>query len=165
MPHVLRLSDYRQNTWLLGVWRRVAARFVNVGSDDGIILGMEDKLLYRDEVYAIQGAVFEVYKEMGNAWHEEVYQQCLERELADRGIPFEAKKELPIYYKGKPIKKTYEPDVFCFGKIILELKAVDALADEHRRQILNYLRITHSRLGLLINFGAYPRVAIERFAL
>ena len=165
MPHVLRLSDYRQNTWLFGVWRRVAARFVNVGSDDGIILGMEDKLLYRDEVYAIQGAVFDVYKEMGNAWHEEVYQQCLERELADRGIPFEAKKTLPIYYKGTPIKKTYEPDVFCFGKIILEIKAVDALADEHRRQILNYLRITHCRLGLLINFGAYPKVAIERYAL
>ena len=161
----MRLSDYRQNTWLLGVWRRVATRFVNVGSDDGIILGMEDKLLYRDEVYAIQGAVFDVYKEMGNAWHEEVYQQCLERELADRGIPFEAKKTLPIYYKGTPIKKTYEPDVFCFGKIILELKAVDALADEHRRQILNYLRITHCRLGLLINFGAYPKVAIERYAL
>ena len=126
---------------------------------------MENKLLYRDEVYAIQGAVFDVYKEMGNAWHEEVYQQCLERELADRGIPFEAKKELPIHYKGKPIEKTYIPDLFCFGKIILELKAVDALADEHRRQILNYLRITHCKLGLLINFGAYPRVAIERFAL
>ena len=126
---------------------------------------MEDKLLYRDEVYAIQGAVFDVYKEMGNAWYEEVYQQCLERELADRGIPFEAKKELPIHYKGKPIEKTYVPDLFCFGKIILELKAVDALVDEHRRQILNYLRITYCKLGLLINFGSYPRVAIERFAL
>lgn len=126
---------------------------------------MNNELLYRDEVYAIQGAVFEVYKQMGNAWHEEVYQQCLERELALRGIPFEAKKELPIYYKGEPIEKTYIPDVFCYGKIILELKAVDALGDEHRRQILNYLRITGCKLGLLINFGAYPRVAIERYAL
>ena len=54
---------------------------------------------------------------------------------------------------------------FCFGKIILELKAVNAIADEHRRQILNYLRITHCKLGLLINFGAYPKVAIERYAL
>lgn len=126
---------------------------------------MNNELLYRDEVYAIQGAVFEVYKQMGNAWHEEVYQQCLERELALRGIPFEAKKELPIYYKGEAIEKTYIPDVFCYGKIILELKAVDALGDEHRRQILNYLRITGCKLGLLINFGAYPRVAIERYAL
>ena len=126
---------------------------------------MERELLYKDEVYAVQGAIFDVYKEMGNAWHEEVYQQCLEREFAYRGIPFDAKKSLPIYYKGSPIAKTYEPDFWCFGKIIVEIKAVDRLVDEHRRQILNYLRITKSRLGLLVNFGAYPRVAIERFAL
>ena len=82
---------------------------------------MEDKLLYRDEVYAIQGALFDVYKTMGNMWGEEVYQQCLEKELALRNIPFEAKKELPIFYKGEKIEKKYIPDVFCFGKIILEL--------------------------------------------
>ena len=102
---------------------------------------------------------------MGNMWGEEVYQQCLERELRFRAIPFEAKKELPILYKGEPIEKRYIPDVFCYGKIILELKAVGALADEHRRQILNYLRMTQSKLGLLVNFVAYPKVAIERFAL
>ena len=80
-------------------------------------------MLYKDEVYAIQGAIFEVYKEMGNAWHEEVYQQCMERELGERGIPFDSKKTLQIYYKGKAIEKTYEPDLWCFGKIIVELKA------------------------------------------
>ncbi len=126
---------------------------------------MVNELIYKDEVYAIQGAIFEVYKEMGNAWHEEVYQQCLERELALRGIPFEAKKELPIFYKGKAIDKKYIPDVFCYGKIILELKAVGEVADEHRRQLLNYLRITKCKLGLLVNFGAYPRVGIERYVL
>ena len=126
---------------------------------------MVNELIYKDEVYAIQGAIFEVYKEMGNAWHEEVYQQCLEREQALRGIPFEAKKELPIFYKGKAIDKKYIPDVFCYGKIILELKAVGEVADEHRRQLLNYLRITKCKLGLLVNFGAYPRVGIERYVL
>ena len=126
---------------------------------------MEDKLLFKEEVYAVQGAIFDVYKEMGNNWQEEVYQQCLDKELTLRGIPHESKKELPIYYKGEAIRKIYIPDMFCFGKIILELKAVDALADEHRRQLLNYLRITKCKLGLLVNFGAYPRVAIERFAL
>ena len=126
---------------------------------------MVNELIYKDEVYAIQGAIFEVYREMGNAWHEEVYQQCLERELALRGIPFEAKKELPIFYKGKAIDKKYIPDVFCYGKIILELKAVGEVADEHRRQLLNYLRITKCKLGLLVNFGAYPRVGIERYVL
>ena len=125
---------------------------------------MNDQLLYRDEVYAIQGAIFDVYREMGNAWHEEVYQQCLECELKLRGIPFESKKELPIFYKGKPIEKKYIPDLFCYDKIIVELKAVDQLANEHRAQLLNYLRITKCRLGLLVNFGAYPKVGVERFA-
>ena len=126
--------------------------------------GMNDTLLYRDEVYAIQGAIFDVYREMGNAWHEEVYQQCMERELKLRGIPFESKKELPIFYKGEPIEKKYIPDLFCYGKIIIELKAVGQLANEHRAQLLNYLRITRCKLGLLVNFGAYPKVSIERFA-
>ena len=126
---------------------------------------MNDSLLYRDEVYAIQGAIFDVYREMGNAWHEEVYQQCMERELKLRSIPFESKKELPIFYKGEPIDKKYIPDLFCYGKIIVELKAVGQLANEHRAQLLNYLRITRCKLGLLVNFGAYPKVAIERYAL
>jgi len=123
------------------------------------------ELMFKDEVYAIQGAIFDVYKEMGNMWAEEVYQQCLELEFAARRIPFSAKAELPIFYKGKKIVKTYIPDVVCHGKIILELKACQTIADEHRRQILNYLRITGHHLGLLVNFGAYPKVEIERFAL
>ena len=125
---------------------------------------MNDTLLYRDEVYAIQGAIFDVYREMGNAWHEEVYQQCMERELKLRGIPFESKKELPIFYTGEPIEKKYIPDLFCYGKIIVEIKAVGQLTNEHRAQLLNYLRITRCKLGLLVNFGAYPKADIERFA-
>ena len=77
---------------------------------------------------------------------------------------FESKKELPIFYKGEQIEKKYIPDLFCYDKIIVELKAVDKLANEHRAQLLNYLRITKCRLGLLVNFGAYPNVSVERFA-
>ena len=123
-----------------------------------------DAMLFKDEVYAIQGAVFDVYRNMGKGWREEVYQQCLELELADRGIPFESKRELPIFYKGRKIEKTYIPDVICYGQIILELKAVSELTNEHRAQLLNYLRMTKSKLGLLINFAAYPKVRIERYA-
>ena len=131
----------------------------------GIISAMEnDAMLFKDEVYAIQGAVFDVYRNMGNGWREEVYQQCLELELANRGIPFESKRELPIFYKGRKIEKTYIPDVICYGQIILELKAVSELTNEHRAQLLNYLRMTKSKLGLLINFAAYPKVRIERYA-
>ncbi len=122
------------------------------------------KLMYPDECYAIRGAVYEVYRELGNAYHEEVYQQCLERELKARGIPFDAKKELRIFYKGEPIEKTYIPDIMCYDKIIVELKAVEALTNEHRSQLLNYLRLTKCRLGLLVNFGSYPKSTVEQFA-
>jgi len=130
-----------------------------------ILLPMNDTLLFRDETYAIRGAVFEVYKNMGNGFPEEVYQQCMERELLERGIPYDAKKELTVFYKGSPIKKTYIPDLWCYGKIIVELKAVKKLNDEHRAQLFNYLLMTKSPIGLLVNFGNYPKVDIERYAL
>lgn len=126
---------------------------------------MNEELLFSDETYAIRGAIYEVYREMGNGFREEVYQQCLEREFAARGIPFDAKKELVISYKGVPIKKSHIPDFFCYDKIIVEIKAVEKLADEHVGQVLNYLRITKSRLGLLVNFGAYPKAEIRRVVL
>ncbi len=118
-------------------------------------------LLFPDETYAIRGALYEVYREIGNGLREEVYQQCLEREFALRSIPFEAKKELRIFYKGEPIEKTYIPDFLCYGKIILEIKAVSSISQEHRAQILNYLHITGYRLGLLANFGTYPKMQVE----
>lgn len=125
---------------------------------------MIDDLLYKNEVYAIQGAIFEVYKILGNGYTEEVYQQCLERELKARNIPFESKKELQIFYKGEPISKTYIPDLWCYGSIIVELKATTTLAAEHFAQLDNYLRLTHCHLGLLVNFGSYPKVTIKRWA-
>lgn len=120
--------------------------------------------MYPDECYAIRGAVYEVYRELGNAYREEVYQQCLERELKSRGIPFDAKRELCIFYKGEPIEKTYIPDLICYDKIIVELKVVEQLTNEHRSQLLNYLRLTKCRLGLLVNFGSYPKSTVEQFA-
>ena len=120
--------------------------------------------IYPEECYAIRGAVFEVYRELGNGFTEEVYQQCLEQELLARNIPFDAKRELHIIYKGNPIKKTYIPDFLCFDKIIVEIKAVNTLTKEHRAQMLNYLRLTKCRLGLLVNFGSYPKATIEQWA-
>ena len=119
--------------------------------------------IYPDECYAIRGAIYEVYRELGNGFKEEVYQQCLEKEFAARRIPFDAKRELRIFYKGEPIDKTYIPDFMCFDKVIVEIKAVETLTREHRAQLMNYLRLTKCRLGLLVNFGAYPKAAIEQW--
>ena len=124
---------------------------------------MTTELIYKDEVYAIQGAVFEVYKTLGNGFTEEVYQQCLERELSMRGIPFCAKKELKIYYKGEAIEKTYIPDLWCYDAIIVELKAVKELTREHEAQLANYLHLTKCPLGLLVNFGSFPKATVRRW--
>ena len=106
---------------------------------------MEDKLLYRDEVYAIQGALFDVYKTMGNMWGEEVYQQCLEKELSLRNIPFEAKKELPIFYKGEKIEKKYIPDVFCFGRRTPSADSQLSANDEVQAWAADQFRLLSSR--------------------
>ncbi|MDD3538518.1 MAG: GxxExxY protein [Eubacteriales bacterium] len=123
------------------------------------------KLKYEEESYQIRGAIFEVYREMGSGFLEAVYQECLEKELIKAGIPFVAQHELGLYYKGEALKQVYKPDLICFGKIIVELKAVKELCDEHRAQVHNYLKATGHELGFLVNFGHYPKVEIERIVL
>ncbi len=125
---------------------------------------IHEKLLYKDEVYAIQGAIFEVYKEMGCGYLEAVYQECLEKELRLRHIPFVAQSELTLSYKGMLLNQIYKPDIVCHNQIILELKAVKTIAPEHQAQMLNYLKATGFRLGLIVNFGHHPKVEIQRFA-
>jgi GxxExxY protein len=122
-------------------------------------------MLYQDEVYAIQGAIFDVYKEMGAGFLESVYQECLELELASRQIPFVSQAELRLKYKDKPLKQTYRPDFMCFDKIIVELKATKDIDDVHRAQVYNYLKATELRLGLLVNFGHYPKATVERIII
>lgn len=118
--------------------------------------------LYKDETYKIIGACFEVYKEKGCGFLEPVYQECMELELGLQGIPFVAKQSLRLTYKGHPLKHTYEPDLLCFDKVVVELKAASTLADEHRAQLLNYLNATGLEVGLLVNFGHYPKLEYER---
>ena len=120
------------------------------------------KLKYADESYRIRGAIFEVYREMGCGFLETVYQECMEKELAKSGIPYVAHKELQLQYKGEALGQTYKPDLLCFGKIVVELKAAKQLCNEHRAQVHNYLKATGYNLGLLVNFSHYPKAKIER---
>ena len=126
--------------------------------------GAKEEILFKDECYAIQGAIFEVYREMGCGFLEAVYQECLEKEFRSRELPFEAQKELLLSYKSQPLSQTYKPDFICYGNIIVELKSVKEIASEHKAQLLNYLKATGLELGLLVNFGAYPKVEIVRIA-
>ncbi len=126
---------------------------------------MEKEILFKDECYEIQGAIFEVYRDKGSGFHEAVYQECLEIELELRKIPFIPQQELKLSYKGRELKQTYKPDLICFGEIIVELKALSATTGEHEAQVINYLKATGKRLGLLVNFGAHPKATVKRFVL
>ena len=126
---------------------------------------MQNELLFKDECYSIQGAVFEVYREMGCGFLEAVYQECLEKELRRSEIPFLAQQDLRLFYKGEELKQSYRPDLICYEKIIVELKALRELTGEHRSQVLNYLKSTGLRLGLLVNFGNYQKATVERIVL
>ena len=122
------------------------------------------EILYKEESYRIIGACFEVYKQKGAAFTEPIYQECLHLELGLQNIPFVAQPILELEYKGKTLVQTFRPDFVCFGKIIVEIKAAEKLADVHRAQTLNYLSAIRFDLALLINFGHYPKIEYERIA-
>src|ERR1700710_2456175 len=121
--------------------------------------------LHQQTGYDLMAAVFDVYHEMGNGFLEEVYHESLGLELTDRKIPFINKPSLVLFYKGRALQKQYQPDLIVVGEIVVELKAVKALALEHDAQLINYLRATRKRVGYLINFGAFPRLEWKRFVL
>ena len=126
---------------------------------------MKNEPIHEQETYRIRGACFEVYREKGCGFLEAVFQERLELELGLQGIPFVAQPELALSYKGRPLRQTYKPDIICFGKVLVEPKAVSKLTDEHRAQVLNYLHATDLRVGLLVNFGHFPQVEIDRIVV
>ena len=121
-----------------------------------------NQLVYPEECYEIIGACFEVYKEKGNGITEGIFQECLELEMEMRGIPFSAQAPLAMSYKERRLRHRFVADFICFDRIVVELKAVEMLVDEHRAQMLNYLHATGLRLGLLVNSGHQPQLEWQR---
>ena len=119
-------------------------------------------LYHSNESYAINGAAMQVYNVLGHGFLESVYQEALAIEFTKRGIPYQREKELKIYYDGKELQQTYRADFVCYDDIIVEIKAVLELDGSHRSQVYNYLKATGFKLGLLINFGHYNGIQIER---
>ncbi len=126
---------------------------------------MSTKLVHEDKTRAIIGACFNVYDDKGCGFLEAVYQECLEIEFESLGIPFAAQKEFSLSHRGRRLRQTFKLDFVCFDLIIIEIKAVSALADDHRAQVLNYLNASRCPVALLINFGHHPRLEFERLVL
>ena len=118
-------------------------------------------LIFKDECYAIIGACFEVYKDKGSGFYEPVYQECLTIEFEHCRIRPNAQPGLSLEYRGRILNQKYFPDFVCYDKIIIELKAVTEVTDEHRAQVLNYLKAARFELGLLVNFGHYPKLQLN----
>ena len=117
---------------------------------------------YKDESYLILSACFEVQNEMGSGFLESVYQECLAIEFQLQAVPFVAQKKLMLHYKSKQLESVFIPDFICYGKIIVELKALSEITDKHRGQVHNYLKATGYELGILVNFGSHPKLEYER---
>ena len=114
---------------------------------------MEDSFLYKDETFNIIGAAYKVHQELGSGFLETVYQEALGIMFDELNIPYEREKELPVTFRGKILEKTFRADFVCYDKIIVELKAVSSLCPEHEAQVINYLKASGIKVGLLINFA------------
>ena len=119
-------------------------------------------MIFEKESFAINGAMFEVHRQLGPGLAEKGYQEALEIELKLRNIPFEREKVFKIEYKNNVLNQHYVADFVCYDKIIVELKAVDVISDIHRAQLINYLKITGLKLGLLQNFNMVNMQPAER---
>ena len=124
---------------------------------------MNDGLIYKDEVYRIVGAAMDVSNTLGCGFLEAVYQEALEIEFQDDGVPFEPQKRIKIIYKNRTLNKDYIADFLCFDNIIVEIKAIKQITGIEEAQLMNYLKATKLPLGLIINFGS-AKLEWKRYA-
>ena len=121
------------------------------------------KVLFKEEVYQIVGAAFEVSNTLGCGFLEAVYQEALEIEFQNSQIPFESQKRIRIAYKGNVLNKEYIADFVCHDNIVVEIKAIKKITEIEEAQLLNYLKATQMPVGLMINFGG-TKLEWKRYA-
>ena len=126
---------------------------------------MEEKFLFKEEVFRIIGAAIEVHKELGPGFLESVYEEAMKYESEDRQIPFESQVRIPVYYKGKKMEKEFTADYIGYRGIIAEFKCIPGLTKVEEAQIINYLKATRFKVGLLINFGSHGKLEWKRYVL
>ena len=122
-------------------------------------------IIFKNECFQINSCIYAVNKKLGTGFLEAVYQEALEIELRANSIPFTRYQELEILYDGIPLSSKYIADIICYDKIIIELKAVTNINNQHKAQLMNYLKATGLNLGLLVNFNSYPKADIVRIVI
>ena len=121
------------------------------------------ELLFKDEVYKIVGAAIEVHKELGNGFLESVYEEAMKIVSSERDIPFETQIKIPVYFKGNKLEKEFIADYIGFDKIIVEFKCIPKLTQIEVAQIINYLKATGLKVGILINFSSKGKLEWRRY--
>ena len=124
----------------------------------------EAGLIYKEECFEIYSCIYAVNRKLGSGFLEAVYHEALEIELRNKKIPFVSQQKLDIIYDGIPLSAKYIADIICYNKIIIELKSVSTITNQHKAQLMNYLAITGYKLGILVNFNAFPKAEIIRIA-
>lgn len=114
---------------------------------------MNEKIIFKEESYKIIGICMNIHSTLGNGFLEAVYSEVLEKEFVKNNIPYQREVKLDLFFNGEKLDKKYKADFICFDNIILEIKAVSFIHENFTKQILNYLKATDKKLGLLINFG------------
>jgi len=117
-----------------------------------------------ERTFAIVGSAMEVHRRLGPGFLEAVYQEALAIEFAERSIPFRRELELLVLYKGRLLQTSYRADFVCYETVLVELKAIAHLGAIEEAQIINYLKVTHLEVALLLNF-ATPSLDYRRFVL
>ena len=129
-----------------------------------LLEAFEDNFQFKNETYKIIGCAMKVHSELGNGFLEAVYQEALSIMFNEESIGFEKEKALEIEFRGVVLEKKYYADFLCFDEIIVEIKAIKEFNKAHLAQVLNYLKATNKKVGLLINFGAdsleYKRIVL-----
>ena len=126
-------------------------------------MDVQKEIYLKDEVFRIVGAAIDVHRELGSGFLEAVYQEAFEVELASRDIPFKSQAALKIKYKDRYLKKEYVADLLCFETVIVEIKALNKIGGNEESQVINYLKATGLKVGLLINFGRAGKLEWKRF--
>lgn len=123
------------------------------------------ELLLKQEVYRVVGCAMQVYNTLKSGFLEAVYQEALEIEFADQEVPAIAQASVRILYKGRELRKRYIADFLCFGEVIVEIKATAEISNVDRAQLINYLRATGNRVGVILAFGNKDELKWERLVV